>query len=47
MVDLGAVERRFVVEDVLDRALVSGLVTIRGVEWMLTELRRRAGPVAV
>lgn len=38
MIDLGAVEPRHVVEDVLERALTSGLVTIRGVEWMLTEL---------
>lgn len=45
MVDLGAVEPERVVEDVLDRALTAGLVTIRGVEWMLTELsvQGRAG----
>ena len=45
MVDLGAVEPLPVVEDVLERALTAGLVTIRGVEWMLTELsmKGRAG----
>lgn len=41
MVDLGAVEPRHVVEDVLERALTAGLVTIRGVEWMLTELSQK------
>jgi hypothetical protein len=45
MVDLGAVEPEHVVEDALDRALTAGIVTIRGVEWMLTELsvQGRAG----
>ena len=45
MIDLGAVEPVRVVEDVLERALTGGLVTIRGVEWMLTELsaKGRAG----
>lgn len=41
MVDLGAVEPRRAVEDVLERALTKGLVTIRGVEWMLTELSQK------
>ena len=45
MVDLGAVEPPPIVEDVLERALTAGTVTIRGVEWMLTELsmKGRAG----
>jgi hypothetical protein len=41
LVDLGAVEPEHVVADVLERALTAGLVTIRGVEWMLTELSQR------
>lgn len=49
MVDLGAVEPRHIVDDVLERAVTSRLVTVLGVEWMLTELskqgRRGAGVV--
>lgn len=41
IVDLGAVEPKPAVEDVLERALTAGLVTVRGVEWMLTELSQR------
>lgn len=45
MVDLGAVEPKRIVEDVLERALTAGIVSIGGVEWMLTELsaKGRAG----
>ena len=45
LVDLGAVEPKHVVEDVLERALTMGQVTVGGVEWMLTELsaKGRAG----
>jgi hypothetical protein len=41
MIDLGAVEPEHIVEDVLERALTNGVVTIRGVEWMLTELSQK------
>lgn len=41
LIDLGAVEPVAVVADVLERALTAGLVTIRGVEWMLTELSQK------
>jgi very-short-patch-repair endonuclease len=41
LVDLGAVERWPVVSDALERALQSGAVTLRGAEWMLTELSQR------
>lgn len=41
LVDLGAVEPKYIVEDVLERALTAQLVTVRGVEWMLTELSQR------
>jgi hypothetical protein len=41
MIDLGAVELKHIVEDVLERALTAGLVTVRGVEWMLTELSQK------
>lgn len=38
LVDLGAVEPKHAVADALERSLTAGLVTVRGVEWMLTEL---------
>jgi hypothetical protein len=41
LVDLGAVERWPVVADALERALQSGVVTLPGAEWMLTNLSRR------
>ncbi|MGH9034534.1 MAG: type IV toxin-antitoxin system AbiEi family antitoxin domain-containing protein [Acidimicrobiia bacterium] len=40
IVDLGAVLPLDQVEDVLDRALTSKLITVPAVEWMLTELSR-------
>lgn len=45
LVDLGAVEPKHIVEDALERALTMGLVTVKGLEWMLTELsvQGRAG----
>jgi predicted transcriptional regulator of viral defense system len=41
LVDLGAVERWPVVSDAFERALQSGQATMRGAEWMLTDLSRR------
>lgn len=41
LVDLGAVEPWPVVADALERALQSGAVSLRGAEWMLTNLSRR------
>jgi hypothetical protein len=41
LVDLGAVEPWFVVADAFERALQAKLVTLRGAEWMLTELSQR------
>ena len=41
LVDLGAVERQWVVADALERALQSGQATVLGAEWMLTNLSRR------
>jgi very-short-patch-repair endonuclease len=41
LVDLGAVERWPIVSDAFERALQSGQATLRGAEWMLTELSQR------
>ena len=41
LVDLGAVVRWPVVSDAFERALQSGQATLRGAEWMLTELSQR------
>jgi very-short-patch-repair endonuclease len=40
MVDLGAVEQRWTVEDALDRGLVAKRFTVAAVEWMLHEVAR-------
>jgi very-short-patch-repair endonuclease len=40
MVDLGAVERRWTVEDALDRGLVAKRFTVAAVEWMLHAVAR-------
>ena len=41
LLDLGAVERPSHVADAFERALQSGVVTLGGAEWILTEIARR------